>query len=120
MAPLQLLALESGKQFQQQLLFIYPAWLPAILLPKCFTPSTRGPLSHLRFLSLPLLCPLCIHCELETDTCHLPLQGLNHEPLQLPTLNTPERSSGLRSGVRYPVLWENWQNRSRERCFQEI
>ena len=27
-------------------------------------------------------------CELETGTCHLPLHGLNHEPLWMPTLNT--------------------------------
>ena len=28
-------------------------------------------------------------CELEIGTCHLPLHVLNHEPLQLPTLNCP-------------------------------
>ena len=35
------------------------------------------------------------------------------------TLNTPERSSGWRSGVGRSVLWENWQNRSSGRYFQE-
>ena len=28
-------------------------------------------------------------CQLKTDTCHLPLQGLNHVLLQLLTFNTP-------------------------------
>ena len=28
-------------------------------------------------------------CQLQTGTCHLPLQGLNHELLQLLTFNTP-------------------------------
>ena len=28
-------------------------------------------------------------CQLEVGTCHPPLRGLNHEPLQLPALNTP-------------------------------
>ena len=32
--------------------------------------------------------------ELETGTCHLPPRGWDPEPLQLPTLHPPERSSG--------------------------
>ena len=31
----------------------------------------------------------------------------------------PERSAGLRSGVKHSVLWENWQNRFSKRYFQE-
>ena len=34
------------------------------------------------------------------------------------TLNTPWKSSEWRSGVRHPVLWEKWQNRSSARYFQ--
>ena len=32
---------------------------------------------------------MSVQCELETGTCHLPLPRMNHEPLQLLTLNTP-------------------------------
>ena len=35
-----------------------------------------------------LLNKLMVHCELKFGTCHQPLHGLKHEPLQLPTRNT--------------------------------
>ena len=41
-------------------------------------------------------------CELEIKTCHLPLQGLNHEPLQLLTLNNPLKE--LRVEIRSEAL----------------
>ena len=44
--------------------------------------------------------------SLAIGTCHLALQGLNHELLQLLTFNTPERSSGWRAEMRPSVLWE--------------
>ena len=38
-------------------------------------------------------------CELETGSCHLPIHGLNHEPLQLLIFNSPlkELSVKIRS-----------------------
>ena len=42
------------------------------------------------------------YCQLEIDTCHLPLQGLNHEPLQLLTFNTPSKE--LRVEIRSETL----------------
>ena len=40
---------------------------------------------------------------LQTGTCHLPLQGLNYEPLQLPTFNTPWKE--FRVEIRNEALW---------------
>ena len=36
---------------------------------------------------------MCSHriCHLQIGTCHLPLQGLNYEPLQLLTFNTLQK-----------------------------
>ena len=56
-------------------------------------------------------------CELKSGTCHQPLHGVKHEPLQLPTHSTPEWSSGWRPGARPSVLWENCKNRSSDRYF---
>ena len=50
-------------------------------------------------------------CQFEIDTCHLPLQGLNHMPLQSLTFYTPEMCSGWRAGMKHPVLWEKLTNR---------
>ena len=50
--------------------------------------------------------------EPETSPCHLPLRGLNQEPLQLLTLGTPGKSWGGEIRTGHSVLWENWQNRS--------
>lgn len=36
-----------------------------------------------------ILCYIC-HCQLKLGTCHLPLQGLHHELLQLLTCTPPE------------------------------
>ena len=41
-------------------------------------------------------------CELEIGTCHLPLHGLNDEPLQLLTLNSPFKE--LRVEIRRQAL----------------
>ena len=45
--------------------------------------------------------PRCVFTNtprhLQMDTCHLPLPGLNYEPLQTLTLNTPERRSRERA-----------------------
>ena len=40
-------------------------------------------------------------CELETGNCHLPLHRLNHEPVQLLTLNSPLKE--LRDEIRSEV-----------------
>ena len=44
---------------------------------------------------------------LQTGTCHLPLQGLNYEPLQLPTFNTPwkEFRVEIRNDPRHKQSW---------------
>ena len=41
--------------------------------------------------------------QLQIGTCHLPLQGLNHELLQLLTFNTPRKE--LRVESRKEALW---------------
>ena len=52
--------------------------------------------------------------------CHLPLQGLNLDLLQLLTFNTPWRQFGLKTGMRGFVLQESWCTvrrwRSRSTC----
>ena len=50
---------------------------------------------------------------LQTGICHRPLQGLNHELLQLLTFNNPQNELRveIRKGV-LRVLGKNWQNRS--------
>ena len=60
-------------------------------------------------------------CHPHIGTCHLPLQGLNYESLQLLTFNTPERSSGWRSEMRHSVLWKKTGRRGLQivRYFQE-
>ena len=40
---------------------------------------------------------------LQIGTCHLPLHGLNYEPLQLPTFNTPWKE--FRVEIRNEALW---------------
>ena len=37
---------------------------------------------------------------------HLPPKGLSHQPLQPLSLNTPQKSSGMRSGTRHPAFWK--------------
>ena len=53
-------------------------------------------------------------CELVIGTCHLPLQGLNDEPLLLLTLipPSPKPLKELKVSEAFCALWENWQNRS--------
>ena len=49
----------------------------------------------------------------QTDACHLPLQGLNRELLQLLTFNNSQKELRVEisKGVLC-VLGKNWQNRS--------
>ena len=35
-----------------------------------------------------------VYCELKFGTCHQPLHGVEHEPLQLPTFSTPNGAQG--------------------------
>ena len=49
---------------------------------------------------------------MEVDTGHLPLQGLNHEPLQLLDAQNPLKGvQGGDQGQGHSGLSENWQNR---------
>ena len=43
---------------------------------------------------------------LARGTCHPPLQGLNHVPLQLLIATSAERSSGWRAEMRHSVFGE--------------
>ena len=44
-------------------------------------------------------------CQLSIDTCHLPLQGLNHVLLQLLTFNTPWKESRVESRNEAFCAW---------------
>ena len=50
---------------------------------------------------------------LPTENWHFPPTStkIKSWSLQLLTFNSPERSSGWKSGMRYSALWENQQNR---------
>ena len=77
--------------------------------------------SHLPAGYLDLFTETC--SLLWTGDCCLPSASTQIESWAAVAANPehpPKRSSGWRSGVRHSVLWENWQNRSSNRYFQEI
>ena len=58
-------------------------------------------------------------CQLQTGTCHLPLQGLNQVPLQLMTFNSPWKKFTVKTwGTVY--TGKNWQNSSSDIYLQEL
>ena len=57
------------------------------------------------------LCDVNYKLAFSIGTCHLPLRGLNHAPLQLLNFNTPERSSGGEQKWGTGCSGKNWQNR---------